>query len=160
MSATSLDVAPLDEAPTVLGIPLNRILTIGRGPINLAASSIATWLFVHVHFLGLFHMQHDGLSTAIAQGFVFLLTAVLTDRGLAQWVKGHHIELSVASEVQVKEAAALLAHYLEGAGDPAQQGGLSKIGTTEPPAGVVTASGDETTVFSGTTTSPTDAPKS
>jgi hypothetical protein len=124
-----------DQTPTILGIPLNRILTIGRGPINLAASSVATWLFVHVHFLGLFHVQHDGLSTAVAQGFVFLLTAVLTDRGLAQWVKGHHIELAAQNGVVATEEKLLLDHYLGGTGEPEHQtetSGITDDGPTPP----------------------------
>lgn len=82
---------------TFLGIPLNRILTIGRGPINVVSASLATWLIVHVHILGLAHVQHDGLATGIAQGIVWVVTAVLTDRSIAQWVSGHHIQLHGAS---------------------------------------------------------------
>src|SRR4051794_17022436 len=86
-----------DDYPTFLGWPLNRVLTIFRGPINIAAGTLASWLLVHVHLLGLFHTQQDGLATGIAQGLVWLATAVLTDRGIAQWVKGHHIELANAT---------------------------------------------------------------
>lgn len=87
-----------DDYPTFLGVPLNRVLTIARGPINIVTATLASWLLVHIHLLGLFHVQHDGLAAAIAQGFVWALTAILTDRGIAQWVKGHHIELQVAGE--------------------------------------------------------------
>lgn len=93
-----------DDYPTFLGMPLNRVLTIARGPINVAAGSVASWLLVHVHLLGLFHLQHDGLSAGIAQGLIFLLTAVLTDRGIAQWVKGHHIALEAQSLVAAAAA--------------------------------------------------------
>jgi hypothetical protein len=112
--AAAASVDP-DEVPTVLGIPLNRILTIGRGPINIVAASLASWLLVHVHALGLFHVQHDGLSTAIAQGVVWIVTAILTDHSLAQWVKGHHVAMqaqaaihaAAVSSIQAGEAAQL-----------------------------------------------------
>lgn len=123
---------PLDAAPKILGIPLNRILTIARGPINVVAGTVATWLLVHVHLLGLFHLQHDGLSAGIAQGVVWLATAILTDRGIAQWVKGHHIELGAAGLIATREAEAILKQYLDAKGDPADQATTSAVGADGP----------------------------
>lgn len=94
-----------DALPVYFGVPLNRLLTIARGPINVAAGTLASWLLVHVHLFGLFHLQHDGLSASIAQGIVWLATAILTDRGIAQWVKGHHLDMQNKSQ----ELAAALA---------------------------------------------------
>jgi hypothetical protein len=98
-----LDVAlppDQDDYPTVLGVPLNRVLTIARGPINVMAGTVAAYLLVHVHFLGLFHLQHDGLAAGIAQGLVWLSTAILTDRGLAQWVSGHHLDMRLKAQAK------------------------------------------------------------
>lgn len=95
-----------DDYPTFLGVPLNRVLTIARGPINVIAATVASWLLVHVHFLGLFHVQHDGLSAAIAQGVIWVVTAILTDRGIAQWVKGHHIDMTNRARAAAVETVA------------------------------------------------------
>jgi hypothetical protein len=73
--------------------PLNRVIAFFGPYISIAAGAIASWLLVHVHLLGLFHLQPDGLSTAIAQGTVFLLTALLTWAGHSKWLTGHQIML-------------------------------------------------------------------
>ena len=73
--------------------PLNRIIAFFGPYISIAAGALASWLLVHVHVLGLFHLQHDGLSTAIAQGTVFLLTALLAWAGHSKWLTGHQILL-------------------------------------------------------------------
>lgn len=78
---------PLSEdVPTLLGIPLERILTIGRPFINTAAATVATWLTVHVHFLALFHASNAQVSSAVEQLVIWVITAIFTDRALAQWV--------------------------------------------------------------------------
>lgn len=73
--------------------PLNRVIAFFGPYISIAAGALASWLLVHVHVLGLFHVQHDGLSTAIAQGSVFLLTALLAWAGHSKWLTGHQILL-------------------------------------------------------------------
>jgi hypothetical protein len=73
--------------------PLNRVIAFFGPYISIAAGALASWLLVHVHVLGLFHVQHDGLSTAIAQGAVFLLTALLAWAGHSKWLTGHQILL-------------------------------------------------------------------
>jgi hypothetical protein len=73
--------------------PLNRIIAFFGPYISIVAGALASWLLVHVHVLGLFHLQHDGLSTAIAQGTVFLLTALLSWAGSSKWLTGHQIML-------------------------------------------------------------------
>jgi hypothetical protein len=118
-AATAIPPVPdPDEVPTFLGVPLNRILTIGRGPINVAAGTIASALIVHVHILGLAHVQHDGLSAAIAQGIVWIATAVLTDRGIAQWVKGHHLQMEVQGQERVALARSAAMPFTLSTNDP------------------------------------------
>lgn len=87
----------MDTTPTFLGFPLNRIVTFVGPYISLGSGAVASWLFVHVHLLGLFHLNSTGLATGIAQGVVLLLTAGLTWLGQQQWLKGHHIEIATNS---------------------------------------------------------------
>jgi hypothetical protein len=84
----------MDQTPTFLGFPLNRIITFVGPYISVGAGAVASWLLVHIHFLGLFHLQADGLATGIAQGVVLVLTALLSWLGQQQWLKGHHIEIA------------------------------------------------------------------
>lgn len=84
----------MDVVPTLLGFPLNRIIAFVGPYVSLGAGALASWLLVHVHLLGLFHLQQDGLATGIAQGTVLILTAVLSWLGQQQWLKGHHIEIA------------------------------------------------------------------
>lgn len=78
-------------------IPFNRIVAFIGPYVSVASGALASWLLVHVHALGLFHIQQDGLSTAIGQGSIFLVTAVLAWAGQSKWLKGHHIMLEQAA---------------------------------------------------------------
>ncbi len=73
----------------IAGVPLNRIVAF-VGPYVATLSGIAAaWLLVHVHFLGLFHLQQDGLATGIAQGVIFLLVTLITWLSHQKWLTGH-----------------------------------------------------------------------
>lgn len=89
--------------PKFLGIPMNRILTFAGPYISLGSGAVASWLLVHVHLLGLFHFQRDGLATGITQGVVLLLTAALSWLGQRAWIKGHHIELEAAGKLLLSQ---------------------------------------------------------
>jgi len=78
----------------IFGIPLNRIVAFVGPYISVASGLVAAWLLQHVHLLGLFHLQHDGLAAAIAQGLIFGLVTIITWLGHSGWLKGHHIQLA------------------------------------------------------------------
>lgn len=87
-------MTPDDDQPEVAGIPFNRLVAFAGPYISIAAGVLASWLLVHIHFLGLFHVQHDGLSTAIVQLVVFALTTGVTWAGHQKWLTGHHIQIA------------------------------------------------------------------
>jgi hypothetical protein len=68
---------PATGDTTILGVPLNRVVAFLGPYISVASGVAASWLLVNVHLLGLFHVQHDGLASAIAQGAVLLLVSGL-----------------------------------------------------------------------------------
>lgn len=45
---------------------------------SIAAGAVAAWLFVHVHFLGIFHFTQPGVAQTIASALVFGVSAVIT----------------------------------------------------------------------------------
>jgi hypothetical protein len=79
-------------------LPFNRIVAFAGPYISVASGALASWLLVHVHLLGLFHVPPRGLATGIAQGAVFLLTALLTWAGHAKWLTGHHLMLAHSTQ--------------------------------------------------------------
>jgi hypothetical protein len=78
-------------------LPLNRVVAFAGPYISIASGAVASWLLVHVHLLGLFHLQKDGLATGIAQGVVFALTALLAWAGHSKWLQGHQLMLQQAA---------------------------------------------------------------
>lgn len=88
----------MDTTPTILGFPLNRIIAFVGPYVSLASGAAVSWLFVHAHFLALFHLNSTGLATSITQGAILALTAGLTWLGQQQWLKGHHIEVAAQAQ--------------------------------------------------------------
>jgi hypothetical protein len=76
------------EVPTLFGIPLNRVVAFGGPYIAVGSGVVADWLLVHVHFLSLFHVTHNSLASAVAQGIVFGLTALIVWLGHQKWLDG------------------------------------------------------------------------
>lgn len=77
--------------PTVLGVPLNRVVAFGGPYIAIASGAVADWLLVHVHFLALFHTTHTQLASAVTQVAVFATTAVLVWLGHQKWLEGWQV---------------------------------------------------------------------
>lgn len=125
---------PKDTEPRLLGIPFNRIVAFLGPYIALTSGAVADWLLVHVHLLGLFHFQHDGLATGIAQLIIFTLAAGITWLGHQTWLKGHHIELDRLTVGAAREAELLLAKYME-SGGPAHQATGSVVAADGPLGG-------------------------
>jgi hypothetical protein len=92
-----MNTDPATGETTILGVPLNRIVAFLGPYISVASGVAASWLLVNVHLLGLFHVQHDGLASAIAQGAVLLLVSGLTWLGQSKWLTGHHIYMTLKS---------------------------------------------------------------
>lgn len=77
--------------PTILGIPLNRIITFAGPYISLAAGALATWIISALHIT---LIQHDELATGIANFAAFGLSSALIWLGQRAWLKGHQIQLA------------------------------------------------------------------
>lgn len=82
-------------------IPLNRIVAFAGPYIAVVSGGAATWLVAHVDVLALPGVgSRDHLATLIAGGIAGGFTAGLTWLGHSKWLKGHHIELVGAAQVQ------------------------------------------------------------
>lgn len=80
---------PIEDPSTSDGpFPLNRLVALLAPFVSTAAGTVASWLLVHVHLLGLFHFQHDGLAAGIAQGAVFVLVTAITYAAHHKWLDG------------------------------------------------------------------------
>jgi hypothetical protein len=88
----------MNTDPVGNGFPLNRIVAFFGPYIAIGSGILASWLLVHIHLLGLFHLQHDGLASAIAQGLTLLLVSLLTWAGQSKWLTGHHIAMTLAAQ--------------------------------------------------------------
>lgn len=53
--------------------------------IPVLAGAAATWLFVHVHFLALFHIEVSSIANLISQLGVYAVTLAVT------WLTQHNI---------------------------------------------------------------------
>jgi len=84
-------------------IPLNRLVAFAGPYISIAAGAITAWLLAKVNITGIPGLDQDNLTTGIAGGLTFALTAGLSWLGQQQWLKGHHIEM--AANAQVTAAA-------------------------------------------------------
>lgn len=121
---------PIDSVTEIAGVPLNRIVAFVGPYASLVSGAVASWLLVHVHVLGLFHFQHDGLASGIAQGIVFLVTALLTWAGHSKWLTGHQSwEAEVARTVRVGEELGLISLPAADVDGAADADGESEVGT-------------------------------
>jgi hypothetical protein len=77
--------------PTILGIPLNRIITFVGPYISLAAGVVATWIISVLHVT---QIPHDQLATGITNFLAFVLSSGLVWLGQRAWLKGHQIQLA------------------------------------------------------------------
>ena len=82
------DASSGTEVPTLFGLPLNRVVAFGGPYIAVISGVIADWLIVHVHVLSLFHVAGSSLASAVSQGIVFGLTALLVWLGHQKWLDG------------------------------------------------------------------------
>lgn len=85
----SVDVLP--DVPTILGVPLNRIITFVGPYVALVAGVIATAIISSLHVTVI---PHDQLATGIANVIAFAVSSGLVWLGQQQWLKGHHIQLA------------------------------------------------------------------
>lgn len=84
--------------------------------VPIVSGALATWLFVHVQFLGIFHVDQSAVNADIAGGITFALTAGLV------WLSTHLHTLPLvtakvdagipAHKVTVQEILAFLAPYV------------------------------------------------
>lgn len=80
-----------------------QILAFLSPAIAVGSAALAAWLFVHVHFLGIFHTSQSQVGTLIASGVTFAVTAVIV------WVSHHQhfIPITVARLQGVAQAGKL-----------------------------------------------------
>lgn len=94
-------------------MPLNRFITFIKPYINLLAGAIAAWLVAKANVLGISGLGEHGneLQTGIAAALVWGVTQLGTQVGDLKWLKGHHLTIIGAAEMQAAEvqAAALQA---------------------------------------------------
>lgn len=74
--------------PTLFGFPLNRIVAFLGPHISWLAGLLATWLVVHVHFLGLFHVTGSRIAYVLAQLGTFAVVTLVTWLGHQKWLDG------------------------------------------------------------------------
>lgn len=136
MNLEELDGAMADNSGDEPVFPINRVVTIAAPIISTLAGSIAAWLLVHVHFLGLFHFTQGQLSTGVAQLIVFGLVAALTYAAHHKWLTGWQKWEQGILEIQkvAPEVAPMITHP---AGDEydekAAVAEAEKRGVLEPP---------------------------
>lgn len=78
-----------EDTPSLLGLPLNRVIAFAGPYIATASGVIATWLITHIHILATFHVGNNDLAQAIAQGLVFLVVTGVTWLGHQKWLDGY-----------------------------------------------------------------------
>lgn len=54
-----------------------QILAFLSPAVAVGSAALAAWLFVHLHFLGIFHTSQSQVATLIASGVTFAVTAAL-----------------------------------------------------------------------------------
>jgi hypothetical protein len=78
---------------TLLGLPINRVVTFIKPLFNLFAGGVAAWLVAKVNILGILGIGQDEIQNQVATGLAFLVTTGLLQLADLKWIKGHHIEL-------------------------------------------------------------------
>jgi hypothetical protein len=91
-------------------MPLNRFITFIKPYINLLAGAIAAWLVAKTNILGIPGLGEHGneLQIAIAAALVWGATLLATQVGDLKWLKGHHLTMIAAAELQAEVQAAAL----------------------------------------------------
>jgi hypothetical protein len=91
-------------------MPLNRFITFIKPYINLLAGAIAAWLVAKANILGIPGLGEHGneLLIAIAAALVWGVTQLATQVGDLKWLKGHHLTMIAAAELQAGVQAAAL----------------------------------------------------
>lgn len=80
---------PTEDAPSLLGFPLNRLIAFAGPYIAVISGALADWLLVHVHVLANFHVQSNTIANAVTQVIVFGITALVVWLGHQKWLDGY-----------------------------------------------------------------------
>ena len=86
-------------------IPLNRVVAFAGPYIAVIAGAITAWLLAKVNITGIPGLDQDNLTTGIAGGLTFALTAGLSWAGQQKWLTGHHVEILAQAKVDAAAAA-------------------------------------------------------
>lgn len=81
-------------------IPVNRVVAFLGPTLSATAGAVAAWLVAKANVLGIPGLDEANVATYIVAGGTFVITAGLHALGQWQWLKGHHILLSLAPVVE------------------------------------------------------------
>lgn len=82
-------------------IPTNRVVAFAGPYISLVAGAAATWIIAKANALGIPGLEQSDLAQQIASAGTFGLVSGLTWLGQSKWLKGHHLELMAAAQLQL-----------------------------------------------------------
>jgi hypothetical protein len=115
--------------------PLNRIVAFLGPYLAIASGVVADYLLVHVHLLATFHVNHNGLASALSQVAIFAITTLVVWAGHHKWLTGwQHWESSLGraqmissigmapASVGMTETMAATGNHPDGDYDPAEFG--------------------------------------